>query len=82
MVPLGWPAAAALALVVFALIIGEVGATSLVAPPGTTMISIRIFTLLHYGIYYDVAGAALVMIVPMALIGYAVCHVAGRMLKA
>ena len=44
-------------------------ATALVAPPGDTMLSIRIFTLLHYGVYFDVAAVALIVMFAMGGLG-------------
>jgi len=54
-----WPAtrhaAAIIALVAAILAFGEASASVLVVPPGFSTAAVRIFTLLHYGIYRDVA---------------------------
>ena len=47
--PSALPGIAAIALFVFAWSFGELGATVLVCPPGYTMLSVRLHTLLHYG---------------------------------
>ena len=61
-----WPALrrdAVLAwLVVVILCFGEVGATMLVVPPGWETTAIRAFTLMHFGVYRDLAVLALLSI--------------------
>ena len=61
-----WPALrrdAGLAwLVVVILCFGEVGATMLVVPPGWETTAIRAFTLMHFGVYRDLAVLALLSI--------------------
>ncbi len=52
--PLTRPAAGVIATVSFLLAFGEVSASMLVVPPGFSTAAVRIFTLLHYGIYRDV----------------------------
>ena len=47
---------------VFALSMGELGATHLVVPPGYDMLSVRIFTLIHYSVYPDVAAFCLLLL--------------------
>lgn len=47
--------------VVFALALGELGATLIVAPPGQATLTMRIYNLLHYGATDMVAGLCLVM---------------------
>ena len=58
-----WPAVAADAaivwLVVAVLCFAEVGCTVLLAPPGWTTASVRAFTLMHSGVYRDLAVLAL-----------------------
>ncbi len=58
-----WPAVRTDALLVWLLIVilcfGEVGATMLLAPPGWETASVRAFTLIHFGVYRDLAVLAL-----------------------
>jgi ABC-type Fe3+ transport system permease subunit len=58
-----WPAIARDALVVWLVIailcFGEVSCTMLLAPPGWPPASVRAFTLLHFGVYQDLAVLAL-----------------------
>ncbi len=58
-----WPAIAADAaivwLVIMILCFAEVGCTVLLAPPGWTTASVRAFTLMHFGVYRDLAVLAL-----------------------
>ncbi|WP_165784287.1 ABC transporter permease [Zhengella mangrovi] len=60
--PLYWRAAAGVFLIVFALSLGELAATILIAPPGQGALSIRIFNLLHYGSTAAVASLSLLML--------------------
>jgi len=62
-----WPAArrqaAVAALALMILCFGEVGATMLLAPPADeTVASVRAFTLIHYGVYPDLATLALLSV--------------------
>lgn len=67
--PLYWPGLAGIYLLVFALALGELPATLLVAPPGEGVVSIRIFNLLHYGGASGVASLCLaIMLVSMSVI--------------
>ncbi len=54
-----WPhirrAAALISLIAGLLTFGEASASVLVVPPGFSTAAVRLFTLLHYGIYRDVA---------------------------
>jgi iron(III) transport system permease protein len=59
--PLGWRGLAAAWCLAFALSLSEMGASFLVVPPGRTTLSIRFFTLIHYGVYPDAAGICLVL---------------------
>ena len=61
-VPLLAPGLAAGASLVFALTLGELGATLIVAPPGQTTLTLRIYNYLHYGGSDVVAGLCLVML--------------------
>lgn len=68
-VPLVAPGMLAAAGVVFALTLGELGATLLVAPPGHGTLTIRIYNYLHYGASDAVAGLCLVMVLLTASAG-------------
>lgn len=76
----GWPAlqrqvywpvllrpAAVTWLVVVILSFGEIGATVLVTPPGWETASVRAFTLIHFGVYADLAVLALLSVACIAL---------------
>lgn len=71
-----WPAvrrdAAVVWLVLLILCLGEIGCTALVAPPGYSTASVRALTLIHFGVYSDLAVLALVsagcVLVPAALL--------------
>lgn len=65
-VPQRWPALAAAWLVGLAVAIGELAATVLVVPPGPTTISVRIFSLIHYGVDDRVAAICLVVVFALA----------------
>jgi iron(III) transport system permease protein len=57
------PGVVAAACVVFALSMGELGATLIVAPPGRATLTMRIYNYLHYGSSDVVAGLCLLMAV-------------------
>ena len=57
--PLHWRSVAVAWLVALVLAIGELPATVLVAPPGVTPLSVRIFNLVHYGVDDQLAGLVL-----------------------
>ncbi len=59
--PTRWYALLAAWILAFAVAAGELGATILVIPPGPTTISIRIFSLSHYGIEDRLASICLVI---------------------
>lgn len=59
--PLQAPAITAVAVVVFALSVGELSATAVVTPPGTPPLSVRLLSLLHYGVEDRVAAICLVL---------------------
>lgn len=54
-------------LVGLAVAVGELGATVLVVPPGPTTISVRIFSLIHYGVDDRVAAISLVLLLALAV---------------
>ncbi|MCC5877624.1 MAG: iron ABC transporter permease [Candidatus Sumerlaeia bacterium] len=58
------PAVAVGGLGVFALSLGEIGATVLLVPPGTTTLSVRLFTLMHYAPVGQVSALCLLMTLP------------------
>jgi iron(III) transport system permease protein len=67
--PQRWPAVVAAWLVSLAIAVGELAATIIVIPPQTsTMLSIRVFQLLHYGVDDRVAAICLVMVIGIATI--------------
>ena len=55
--------------IVFVLSLGELGATLLVAPPGRSTLTLRIYNYLHYGASGDVAGLCLVVLALALLVG-------------
>ena len=59
--PTRWYALLAAWILAFAVAAGELGATILVIPPGPTTISIRIFSLSHYGVEDRLASICLVI---------------------
>jgi ABC-type Fe3+ transport system permease subunit len=66
-----WPAvinhAAIVWLVVLILCFGEVGTTVLLAPPAWPVASVRAATLIHFGVYRDLAVLALLSVVYIVL---------------
>lgn len=76
--PQRWPAVAAAWLVSLAIAVGELAATIIVIPPQTsTMLSIRVFQLLHYGVDDRVAAICLVIVIGVA----AMTGIAAALLK-
>jgi iron(III) transport system permease protein len=67
--PLLAPGLVAAACMVFALSVGELGATLLVIPPGLETVTIRMYNYLHYGSSGAVAGLGLVMTALMIAAG-------------
>ncbi|MFQ5805867.1 MAG: ABC transporter permease [Phycisphaerae bacterium] len=61
-----WPIVAADAAIIWLIIVilcfAEVGATTLLAPPGWCSASVRAFTLMHYGVYGDLALLAVLSV--------------------
>ncbi|BBO68610.1 ABC transporter substrate-binding protein [Desulfosarcina alkanivorans] len=60
--PLATPGLVAGWIIAFILCMGELGATLLVIPPGQGSISLKIYTLMHYGANQVVAAMALVLV--------------------
>jgi iron(III) transport system permease protein len=65
--------------VAFVLALGELPAANLVAPPGTGLISIEIWSLLHTGVESHLAGVALVVLATFVLFGLAAVTALARM---
>lgn len=61
-VPACWRAALAAGLVAVVLSVGELGGAVIVAPPGLQPLSVRIFTLAHFGVENHLAGICLVLL--------------------
>lgn len=61
--PLAWRGLLAAWLLSLTLALSEVGASFLVTPPGCTTLTIRFYTLIHYGLYPVVAGMSLILLV-------------------
>ena len=59
--PMYAPGFVAAACILFALSAGELGATLIVAPPGYSTLTIRIYSYLHYGASESVAGLCFMM---------------------
>ncbi|MBE7558670.1 iron ABC transporter permease [bacterium] len=68
--PAAWRHGLAGMALVFAWSVGELGASLLVAPPGASTLSIRIFTLLHYGADRMVAALCVLVVASIALPGF------------
>ncbi len=66
--PMVLPGIVASMAIVFALTVGELGATLLVTPPGHSTLTIRIYNYLHYGSTENVVALSLV-IVGMTVLG-------------
>jgi ABC-type Fe3+ transport system permease subunit len=66
--PAVWPAALTVWLIVVILCFGEIGASVLLQAPGAETFSIRAFTLLHFGVYHDLALLALLASLVIALL--------------
>lgn len=67
----------------FALTLGELGATLIVAPPGRATVTMRLYNLLHYGASDLVAGLCLLMvIVTVILAALAFLVIARRNIKS
>ncbi|SIO62811.1 iron(III) transport system permease protein [Singulisphaera sp. GP187] len=64
--------------VAFVLAIGELPAANLVAPPGTGLISIEIWSLLHTGVESHLAGVALVVLAAFFSLGLVALHAFAR----
>lgn len=65
--PLRFPGLLAAAGLIFALSLGELGATLMVVPPGNATLTMRIYNYLHYGASSTVAGLSLALTAAVAL---------------
>ncbi len=61
-VPMRWRSVTVCWLATLAISIGELSATLLVMPPGPSTLTVRVFSLLHYGVEGRVAGISLCLI--------------------
>jgi iron(III) transport system permease protein len=75
------PALAMAWLVALAVALGDLAASILVVPPAVTTLSIRIFTLLHYGVEDQVAGISLALVALSIATAAAVARLARRGLE-
>ncbi len=66
--PMNLAMVAAAGLIAFALSAGELAATVLVMPPGPPTLTLRLFSLLHYGIEDRVAAITLVFLAGVAVV--------------
>ena len=65
----------------FALALGELPATNLVAPPGTMPLTVLIWSLLHSGVESQLAGVALIMLAAIAAAGTLAVWALGRLAR-
>ncbi len=72
------PTVLAAAGFVFALALGELGATLLVTPPGRSTLAIRIYNYLHYGAAQDVRGLCLLLLVVTTATGLGAASLVSR----
>ena len=76
--PVFLPAIFSACLIVFALTLGELGATLVVAPPGKQTLTMRIYNFMHYGASREVAGLCLIMTLMVFVAGGIVIASAGK----
>ncbi len=74
--PLRWPGVIAAACVALLVATGDMAATLLVAPPGVSTLSMRIFSLLHYGAEDRVSAICLALGAAVAISSIAVWQLA------
>ncbi|MCF8018398.1 MAG: ABC transporter permease subunit [Vallitaleaceae bacterium] len=74
-VPMVFPGLLASFLLVFVLTIGELSATLIVVPAGTSTMTMRIYNYLHYGSSHLVAGLCLVILGIALVTGFMVVHI-------
>jgi len=68
-IPLARPALIAGVILVFVLTFGELGATIMVAPPGKSTLTLKLYNYLHYGAAGSVAGLCLATAIFTMLMG-------------
>lgn len=66
-------------VVAFVLALGELPATNLVAPPGTTPLSVLIWGMLHSGVESQLAGVSLIMLGAITVAGLLAAWTLGRL---
>ena len=64
LVPLVWPGIVGGGLAVYALTLGEAGASVLLLPPGKTTLGVRLLTLMHYAPTGQVSALCLLIVLP------------------
>lgn len=69
LIPLTFWASLAAWGVAFALALGELPASNLVAPPGTVLLSVRVWELLHTGVESHLAGVGLLILIVLGCAG-------------
>ncbi len=69
LIPLTFWASLAAWGVAFALALGELPASNLVAPPGTVLLSVRVWELLHTGVESHLAGVGLLILMVLGCAG-------------
>ena len=77
-VPMRWGAIGLTWVVAFSLSMGELSATALVTPPGTPPLSVRVLSLLHYGVEDRVAAICLVLFLAQTAAAAAALGIAWR----
>ena len=78
--PLCWPVVLVAWAIAFVLSVGELSATALVVPPGTPPLSVRLLSLLHYGVEDRVAAMSLDLLMVFTVISYVLLrHIPGRL---
>lgn len=65
-------------LLSFIISVSELGASFLVVPPGRATLTIRFFTLIHYGVYPDAAAACLLLLAIVGIAAALMIWLAGR----
>jgi iron(III) transport system permease protein len=67
--PMYVPGFIAAGCIIFAMSAGELGATLIVAPPGYSTLTMRIYSYLHYGASESVAGLCFIMVLMAIAVG-------------
>ena len=78
--PMYLPGFIAAGCIIFAMSAGELGATLIVAPPGYSTLTMRIYSYLHYGASESVAGLCFMMVLMALTLGlFAVIILHGKL---